>query len=271
MSSHSEGSDAGRRLCDGLLSEFEALWAPRGGASRTEAKEVCSFGPSDGHKTAYVYHRKRKASVRIYIEGDPGSPPADLPETVSIHVRPRSQSAWEKRFPFFFDLEEYGLLPGIAASLAQRAGHAGKPGMKAWRDEILPAEEVSQPDIWEGAVKKVSVNVYERNRPARKACLRRWGTACTVCSFDFATQYGVELSGFIHVHHLVPVAEIGKRYKLDPVNDLRPVCPNCHAVIHRRTPPFSIEEAKALLVTGSKRTRGAAEPAVAADGASRRR
>jgi 5-methylcytosine-specific restriction enzyme A len=28
---------------------------------------------------------------------------------------------------------------------------------------------------------------------------------------------------------------------------LRPVCPNCHAVLHLRTPPFSIDEARAML------------------------
>ena len=36
-------------------------------------------------------------------------------------------------------------------------------------------------------------------------------------------------------------------YRLDPIRDLRPVCPNCHAVIHRREPPFSIEEIKHML------------------------
>jgi len=34
------------------------------------------------------------------------------------------------------------------------------------------------------------------------------------------------------VHHLVPISKIGKKYRVDPIKDLRPVCPNCHAVIH---------------------------------------
>jgi len=33
----------------------------------------------------------------------------------------------------------------------------------------------------------------------------------------------------------------------DPIRDLRPVCPNCHVVIHRREPPYSIDEVRQLL------------------------
>jgi predicted HNH restriction endonuclease len=29
--------------------------------------------------------------------------------------------------------------------------------------------------------------------------------------------------------------------------DLRPVCPNCHAVLHHRVPAFSIEEVRTFL------------------------
>ncbi len=33
--------------------------------------------------------------------------------------------------------------------------------------------------------------------------------------------------GFIHVHHLKPLSEVGYEYRVDPIRDLRPVCPNC--------------------------------------------
>jgi hypothetical protein len=38
----------------------------------------------------------------------------------------------------------------------------------------------------------------------------------------------------IHVHHLRPQSSIGKRYRVNPIADLRPVCPNCHMVLHLR-------------------------------------
>jgi len=72
--------------------------------------------------------------------------------------------------------------------------------------------------------------------------LALWGTRCVVCNFDFAETYGPELGdGFIHVHDLKPLAEIGEAYVLNPEEDLRPVCPNCHAMLHRVQPALSIE------------------------------
>ncbi|HSX81067.1 MAG TPA: HNH endonuclease [Candidatus Saccharimonadia bacterium] len=63
------------------------------------------------------------------------------------------------------------------------------------------------------------------------------------------------MAEFIHVHHCRPLSEIAGEYVVDPIEDLRPVCPNCHAVIHRRTPPFTIEEVRSMLaVQDSRRT-----------------
>lgn len=61
---------------------------------------------------------------------------------------------------------------------------------------------------------------------------------------NFDEVYGELGKGFIHVHHLLPVAQLGKQYEVDPIADLRPVCPNCHAMLHRRNPPLSINELK---------------------------
>jgi predicted HNH restriction endonuclease len=68
-----------------------------------------------------------------------------------------------------------------------------------------------------------------------------------MCGFKVAQTYGEVGEGFIHVHHLKPLSEIGSKYKVDPIQDLRPVCPNCHAMIHRRDPPYGIEELWGLL------------------------
>ena len=45
------------------------------------------------------------------------------------------------------------------------------------------------------------------------------------------TTNGREAEGYIHVHHLRGLSDVGGEYVVDPVNDLRPVCPNCHAVL----------------------------------------
>ena len=61
---------------------------------------------------------------------------------------------------------------------------------------------------------------------------------CSICGFDFEKNYGELGKGFIHVHHIVPVSKIGPNYIIDPVKDLIPVCPNCHAMLHRTDPPM---------------------------------
>ena len=86
---------------------------------------------------------------------------------------------------------------------------------------------------FEGALKKVYVNHYERDREARNKCIEAHGCKCSVCGMDFEKMYGELGQGFIHVHHIVPISKIGKEYKIDPINDLVPVCPNCHAMLHR--------------------------------------
>jgi 5-methylcytosine-specific restriction protein A len=91
------------------------------------------------------------------------------------------------------------------------------------------------------------VNAYERDHAARQACLAHFGLACSVCKMRFEERYGTLGAGFIHVHHVVPISELGDDYKLDPVKDLRPVCPNCHAMLHRQRPPLSIEALRAIL------------------------
>jgi 5-methylcytosine-specific restriction protein A len=68
-----------------------------------------------------------------------------------------------------------------------------------------------------------------------------------VCGFDFAKLYGEIGEGFIHVHHLRDLATVGGEYEVDPIKDLRPVCPNCHAMLHVETPAIGIEDLRALI------------------------
>ena len=110
---------------------------------------------------------------------------------------------------------------------------------------ITLAEEVFTPEkCWEEATRRIFVNTYERDPRARKDCLAHHGYVCTVFRFDFEKVYGNLGKGFIHVHHITPLGNIGEVYEVDPVSDLIPVCPNCHAMIHSKKPPYTIDEIK---------------------------
>ena len=109
-------------------------------------------------------------------------------------------------------------------------------------------DDVSEKEVhYEGAVKRTIVNRYERDYKARDKCIEHYGLKCQVCAFDFEKVYGELGAGFIHVHHLTQLSDIGAEYALDPIKDLRPVCPNCHAMLHKKNPPLPIDGLKEVL------------------------
>lgn len=123
-----------------------------------------------------------------------------------------------------------------------------------WRDHlrslgfVVELTELGSPAVYyEGSTKVVAVNAYERNPHARAACLSHHGYSCVVCGFDFVSTYGEIGEGFIHVHHLKDIATIGVEYEVNPIKDLRPVCPNCHAMLHTQTPAMSIDQLRSIL------------------------
>ena len=145
----------------------------------------------------------------------------------------------------------HGLPPGLVDAMEQVLGvrleqvvsPSGTGGSEARASGTmrLPEEVTAADQYIEGATKRISVNAYERNPKARRDCIAHRGTSCVVCGFSFETVYGERGKDYIHVHHLKPLADVGEEYEVDPIADLVPVCPNCHAMIHKQ-PPCSIDE-----------------------------
>ena len=111
-------------------------------------------------------------------------------------------------------------------------------------EEIPEGEESNYP---EGGKKQITINAYERNPEAREKCIEHYGPTCRICGFNFGKTYGDKYKRFIHIHHIKPVSEMPDSYEVDPIKDLIPVCPNCHAVIHYGNQTLPIEEVKKLL------------------------
>ena len=104
----------------------------------------------------------------------------------------------------------------------------------------------------EGKILQVNVNRFERDQKAREKCIKNYGAVCEVCEFDFQKTYGAIGQNFIHVHHIVPLSSIREEYTIDPIKDLIPVCPNCHAMLHKKNPPFTVEELKSIIAHNLK-------------------
>ena len=113
---------------------------------------------------------------------------------------------------------------------------------------VLVPEEVRSPETYfEGSVTRVVVDRYERDLRARRACIEAHGYRCRVCDLHFVERYGELGNGYVQVHHLRSLSTIGEKHEVDPINDLVPVCANCHAMLHRSTPPLKPDELRALL------------------------
>ncbi len=142
--------------------------------------------------------------------------------------------------------------PGLVAFIFRQVGaRMVQPSYVASNIENASpiAEELSPDDQFEeGAAIKVLVNRYERDPAAREHCIKYYGATCTACGVSLADRYGPQAIDLIQVHHLKPLANLlGKRASINPIRDLRPVCPNCHAVIHSISPPRTIEEVKKMV------------------------
>ncbi len=114
----------------------------------------------------------------------------------------------------------------------------------AVRQPVFPIEDTG---FTEGHMRQVHLTIHERNVSARQKCIEHYGTTCAICGIDFGQVYGPVGEGYIHVHHITPLSEIGQEYEVNPITDLVPVCPNCHAMIHRRLPCYSIEEVQSMV------------------------
>jgi hypothetical protein len=101
--------------------------------------------------------------------------------------------------------------------------------------------------ILEGNAVRVVLNRYERDPKARAICIKKHGSVCIACGFKASTVYGEVAMDLIEVHHLSALASEGVEHLVNPETDLVPVCPNCHAVIHLKTPPYTVDEVRAML------------------------
>ncbi len=200
------------------------------------------------------------SGAKGFYRSNPGSEACDMPlemvgyayqELFSSHAEIISRAARKPRHPSTRATHSTDLVQFVAKELGRAL-----PQPMYWAvsdDSHLPliAEELPSDELFtEGAARQILVNAYERDRRARQLCIEHYGARCFVCGLSFEERYGLEAAGIIHVHHVIPLSEIRESYQVDPIKDLRPVCPNCHAVIHATKPPRTIEQVAKMVRGG---------------------
>ena len=252
---HERTSDFSRSLCDLML----ATLSPAAVSTRKFTPTWCGAHIQQRKSALYwVLHSKSHIQVFLRCEDTPeirDEISVLLPEGVALDARPYPRAAnWAKSTPLFLFVRTEEQARNMGPLLELISSSRLDPGRKSQRaipaywvpnSEITTAQfEVSE----DGAKITVLINRYERNRKNRSICIKAHGALCRVCGFDFSVTYGKIGNGYIHVHHLTPLNTLeGKPTKIDPINDLIPVCPNCHEMLHQCSPPFSIIQLQAII------------------------
>jgi len=134
---------------------------------------------------------------------------------------------------------------GRRAALSADAQAIRLAVLAAERSEVATLPTVEPYEGEEGGVIIRIHKRFERDpklvRKKREAALASGSLSCEVCSFNFASSYGVLGTGFIEVHHLKPVSQLPKRTNVK-LEDLAILCANCHRMAHRRRLPLSLDE-----------------------------
>lgn len=244
MSDHNTGHLDGQRACDELLAALSNRFP---GVERKHAKAMCAFHLPGGANFAFVNHLKTKPRIDVWF-------PSLATERFEPHgtarpvIRAKFGTRWADNWAWHFEIDSSAQALDGAAFLVQfaerkrrgRAPHEAPPTIA----EELP-EHAQQHT--EGAATRILVNRYERDSKARARCIAIHGSRCKACNFTFGTTYGAQFASLITVHHVTPLASIGKTYRVNPEKDLVPLCPNCHLLVHQRTPPYSVAEVKEML------------------------
>lgn len=186
-----------------------------------------------------------------------------LPDFIRRYFKDDYKSLYEETDPQFYENARRGIFVNPLADAENRAvDNAYSQAMKYFAGFLrskffstatfvtkqIPAQP-TQPTIAqkhplkEGAKVQVRLEKHERNPELRKACIAHYGYVCQVCGLDFTKAYGELGKDFIEVHHLTPISTTEGEHEVDPIQDLVPLCSNCHSMIHRgEDGPLTLEE-----------------------------
>jgi 5-methylcytosine-specific restriction endonuclease McrA len=139
----------------------------------------------------------------------------------------------------------------IIDSLRQIEGNQNKRRIEVFDENII---------IQEGRKKLIEAAVYERSSALRNYAIRHFSREdkifCQCCNFNFQDFYGIDIGkGFIEIHHTKPIFKYENEdlegTLQQAINNLAPVCSNCHRMIHRnRNQPLEIPVLIDIIVNG---------------------
>ena len=157
---------------------------------------------------------------------------------------PKDNWPWSHQVPVKWESN----LPQIEILLGaeQFAVKPLSPGDVRWLEDTIKKtrNENRQIEALEGEESRAEAIFRSRNHALIYAKKANSDYRCEVCRFKFENRYGEIGSEYIIAHHLKAIASGPSKTTLD---DIALVCANCHAMIHTRTPAYSIDELRKLV------------------------
>lgn len=111
--------------------------------------------------------------------------------------------------------------------------------------------------ISEGRKITKNIVVRERSNELRECAMNHYMSddehiKCCVCNFDFYDTYGILGKSYIEMHHEKPLFQYQdenfKVYIRDAILNIKPLCSNCHKIIHRRrNQTLTVQELKSVI------------------------
>ena len=196
-------------------------------------------GSASDYINDYAHMRKGEAYTRTMNEFAVRYYLSNIYKDEGVDALRLAIHAVTKHLEYYENLEN-GKLPGQRKILKEMKDLL----INEEKEGLYTTEEI---EYFEGKVQSIYVNSYERNVQARKECIKYYGYKCAVCELCMEDKYGALGKEYTHIHHLKELSTIGKEYIVDPINDLRPLCPNCHAMIHKKRPAYTIPELRELI------------------------
>lgn len=224
------------------------------GTAKLVVAEPATLPVARGVKLDYsgrpAYPSVPVASGHAYLDLSRPVPPT----LFEAHRRLVAEAARRKRLSPFRHAFSLGVLSYLDEAAEDARARLPRPEYfdEAEAHVVRSPDEALTTAFIEGGSRAILVNAYERDPEARRRCIDHYGFACSACDMRFGERYDDVVKELIHVHHLRPLSEIRAAYRVDPIADLRPICPNCHAVAHARKPPFTIEEVRGMLATRAR-------------------
>ena len=93
----------------------------------------------------------------------------------------------------------------------------------------------------------------ERTTDNSRKVKRELGYTCQACGFNFKNKYGKlslnkKKEEFIEAHHIRQIQDLPEGEVVEfNIDDFAVLCSNCHRMVHRKNPPYSIDEIKKVL------------------------